>query len=188
MTINDAADIFLQWLRDKANRWRGKGNKTKQNIRDTHNMNNKDHIQLNCAVLNPHTTLPVPLWGPLSATAASWASPSLTRGGYVLIDGPAVGDETHAQLEVSGQSAVCSQSQDQEGGEQQEAHHQQSHTASVVQKVWAVEGRPVGLHLESKGKGGREGDDWFISWGLLRKCFFPSSSHTNYIDYALSHT
>lgn len=102
------------------------------------------------AFLNPHTTLPVSLRGPLSATAASWASPSLTCGRQILIDGPAIGDKTHAKLEVSGQSAVCSQSQDQEGGEQQEAHHKQSHAARVVQQVRAVEGRPVGLHLKNK--------------------------------------
>lgn len=102
------------------------------------------------AFLNPHTTLPVPLRSPLSATAASRASPSLTCGRQVLIDGPAVGDKTHAKLEVSGQSAVRSQSQDQEGGQQQEAHHKQSHAASIVQQVWAVEGRPVGLHLRKR--------------------------------------
>lgn len=60
---------------------------------------------------------------------------TVARGRQVLVYGPAIGDETEAQLEVAGQAAVGSQSQDQEGGDQDEAHHQQGHTATVIQQV-----------------------------------------------------
>lgn len=66
---------------------------------------------------------------------ATAASSTLARARQVLVDGPAVGDETEAQLEVAGQAAVGSQSQDQEGGYQDEAHHQQGHTATIIQQV-----------------------------------------------------
>lgn len=101
-------------------------------------------------ISNPHTPLPLPLRGTFPAAAASCPGAAATRGGQVLVDGSAVGDEAHAQLEVSGQAAVRSQRQDQERGEQQEAHHQQSHAAGVVQQVGAVHGRPVGLNLKER--------------------------------------
>lgn len=112
-----------------------------------------NHIQSSPPLLHPHASLPLPLWASLLAAAASRAAPPLTRGGQVLVDGAAVGDETHAQLEVSGQAAEGGEGQDQQGGEQQEAHDQQSHAAGVIQQVWAVQGGSVGLHLERKRGG-----------------------------------
>lgn len=68
-------------------------------------------------------------------------------GRQVLVDGPAVGDEAQAQLEVAGQAAVRRQRQDQQRGDQEEAHHQQGHAAPVVQQVRAVGDGPVGPDL-----------------------------------------
>lgn len=166
LLINDykwCERYILQWLQEKAKRERGFNKKAERRGYTLEQQQQQQGPQLSCAVLDPHAALPLPLRGPLSATAAPWVPPSLARGWQVLVDGPAVGDEAHAQLEVSGEPAVCSQSQDQEGGEQQEAHHQQGYAASVVQKVWAVEGRPVGLHLET-----RRGES---------VCFSPPHSH-----------
>lgn len=71
-------------------------------------------------------------------------------GRQVLVHGPAVRDEAQAQLEVSGQTAVRGQRQDQQRGDQKEAHHQQSHAAAVSQQVGAVGGRAVGANLQTK--------------------------------------
>ena len=85
----------------------------------------------------------------------------MLRGGQVLVDGAAVGDEAEAQLEVAGQAAVGGQGQHQQGGDEQEAHHQQGHAAPVRQQVGAVAGGPVGAHLEAGGResgGDEEGE------------------------------
>lgn len=149
MTVNDEIWWIFTMALDKARQWKLalKKSRLKQlNSRDTYD----NHIQSSCPVLNPHATLPLPLWSAPLATAASCTSTPVACGGQVLIDGATVGNETHAQLEVPGQSAVCGECQDQQRGEQQKAHHQQSHAAGVIQQVWAVQGCSMGLHLESK--------------------------------------
>lgn len=108
-----------------------------------------NHIQSACLFLDPHTTFAFPLWTALLTTAASAIAP-VACGGQVLVDGAAVGDETHAQLEVSSQSAVCSESQNQQRGEQQKAHDQHSHAAGVIQQVWTIQRCSMWLHLESE--------------------------------------
>ena len=80
----------------------------------------------------------------------------MVRGGQVLVDGTAVGDEAEAQLEVAGQAAVGGQGQDQQGGEEEEAYHQQGHTAPVLQEVRAVQRGTVGAHL-GEGRERRKG-------------------------------
>lgn len=107
----------------------------------------------NPSLLYPHAPLPLPLCGSLLAAAASCWSPPVARGGQVLVHSTAVGDKTHAKLEVSGQATVGSQSQDQQGGQQQETHDQKSHTAPIIQQVWAVQGGAMRLHLEDERKG-----------------------------------
>lgn len=81
----------------------------------------------------------------------------MAAGRQVLVDGPAVGDETQAQLEVPGQATVGRQSQDQQRGDQQEAHHQQGHAAAVAEQVRAVGGRSVRPHLGT-------GRTFFLNW------------------------
>lgn len=105
-----------------------------------------NHIQSSCVFLHPYTPLPLPLWSPLLAAAAPCIGPPVAGGRQVLVDGSAVGNKTHPQLEVSGQATEGCESQDQQGGEQQEAHNQQSHAAPVIQDVWAVQRSAVGLH------------------------------------------
>lgn len=99
---------------------------------------------------NPHTTLPLPLRGTFFSAAASCPRAPATRDGQVLVDGTAVGNEAHAQLEVSGQATVRSECQDQKRGEQQEAHHQQSHAAGVIQQVRAVQRCSMWLDLKKR--------------------------------------
>lgn len=99
---------------------------------------------------NPHTPLSLPLRGTLLAAASSCPRAPATRGGQVLVDGTAVWNEAHAQLEVSGQATVCSERQDQERGEQQEAHHEQSHAAGVIQQVRAVHRCSMWLNLKNR--------------------------------------
>lgn len=123
----------------------------------------------NPPLLHPYATLPLPIWGSLLAAAASCATPPVAWGRQVLVDGAAVRNETQAQLEVSSQTAEGSQCQDQQRGEQQKAHNQQSHTAGVIQQVWTVQRCSVGLHCgvaeeakydhgKSRGEDGAEDD------------------------------
>lgn len=67
----------------------------------------------------------------------------MPAGRQVLVHGPAVGDETQAQLKVSSQATVRGQGQDQQRGDQEEAHDQQSHAAPVTEQIRAVGGRSV---------------------------------------------
>lgn len=74
----------------------------------------------------------------------------------VLVDGPGVRYEAEPQLEVTRQAAVGSQSQYQEGGDQEEPDHQEGHTAPVAQQVRTVAGRPLRAHL---GRGEARGQE-----------------------------
>lgn len=60
---------------------------------------------------HPDLSLPAAL-SPISTPAAARAQASMLGGWEVLVHGPAVWDEAQAQLEVSGQTAVCGQCQD----------------------------------------------------------------------------
>ena len=113
-------------------------------------------------LLHPYAALPLPVWSPLLTTAAPPIRLPVAMGGQVLVDGAAVGDEAHAQLEVSGQATVGRQSQDQQRGEQQETYNQQGHAAGVIQHVWAVQRCSMGLHLE-------EENGWIKPWLLIIK-------------------
>lgn len=91
-----------------------------------------------------HPDLSLPTTVSSTSTAAAPAAQASVLGGrLVLVHRPAVGDEAQAQLEVSGQAAIRRQCQDQQRSDQEEAHHQQSHTASISQQVGAVGGRPM---------------------------------------------
>lgn len=72
-------------------------------------------------------------------------------GRQVLVDGAAVRNEAEAELEVTGQPAVRSQRQDQQWSDQQEAHHQEGHTAPIAEQVRAVSRGTVRPHLREEG-------------------------------------
>lgn len=83
---------------------------------------------------HPDLSLPAAI-GSSSPTAAAGAEAAMLGGWQVLVHGPAVWDEAQAQLEMSGQPAVRGQCQNQQRGDQEEAHHQEGHAASVSQQV-----------------------------------------------------
>lgn len=85
-------------------------------------------------ISHPDLSLPTAICS-ISSTTAAGAQATVLGGRQILVHSPAVWDEAQAQLKVSGQAAVCSQCQDQQRGDQEETHHQQSHTASISQQV-----------------------------------------------------
>lgn len=85
-------------------------------------------------ISHPDLSLPAAI-GSNSPTAAAGAQAAMLGGRQVLVHGPAVWDEAQAQLEMSGQPAVCGQCQNQQRGDQEEAHHQEGHATSVSQQV-----------------------------------------------------
>lgn len=85
---------------------------------------------------HPDLSLPAAISSVSAATAAAASTEATVLSGWqVLVHGPAVRDKAQAQLKVSSKAAVCSQRKDQQRGDQEEAHHQQSHTAGISQQV-----------------------------------------------------